>query len=488
VLPRLDELARNLWWTWHPEARAIFKWLDPALWRRTGHNPVRLLRDLPVTRLIEVADDGAFLRRYAAVLEAFDAEMDLAGGWCAARHPSCGRPSPISPSSTATDWPSLGRDRDRFLGPAITREPWGPGLNMTALGLHLAGHRNAVRRRHGEVTRRMWHGLWPDRPEDAVPIDAVTNGVHMPTWVSDAMDDLYRRYLGQDWVARHDDPEIWQRVADIPDRELWAARCALKHQVRRFLRDRARRRWAEDRADPSQVLASGVLLDPDALTLGCARRFTPYKRATLVLHDPKRLRTMLTDAHHPVQLVFAGKAHPADEAGKQLLEAVCRMARDPELAGRIAFIEDYDLEVARYLVEGVDAWLNTPRLPNEASGTSGQKAALNGVPSLSVLDGWWAEAYDGTNGWAIGEPGQGSPDPGARDAADAEALYRLLEQTVVPLYYDRDPDGVPRGWLRIVRRAIQTVTPAFSARRMLKDYVERFYVEAATVGSGSSGP
>ncbi len=707
VLRRLEELAGNLWWTWHPEARALFKWLDPALWRRTGHNPVRLLRELPAGRLGEAAADGGFLRRYAAVLGAFDAEMQDRGGWCAAAHPDLAaasvayfafeygvhsslpnyagglgvlagdsvkeasdlglpvvavgfmypqgyfhqhvnaagrqeevydtidrRLAPIQRAYTrdgtpceillrlpdrelrvavwrvdvgrsrlflmdtdldanapwdrelsarlygadrevrlrqeivfgfggvrllaalgvvprvwqvneghtafvmverlrqlmeagldvdraleavrattvftthtpvpaghdvfplslvepyltqlAAEWPSLGRDRDRLLGPAIMRESWGPGLNMTALGLHLSGYRNAVSRRHGGVTRRMWHRLWPDRPEEAVPIDAITNGVHVPTWVSDGLDRLYRRYLAADWVARHDDPDLWRRVADIPDGELWAVRCALKHRLLRFVRDRARRRWAEDRVDPSQVVASGVLLDPEALTLGCARRFTPYKRGTLVLRDPTRLRALLTDPHRPVQIVFAGKAHPADEAGKQLLEAVYRLARDPELAGRIAFVEDYDLEAARYLVEGVDAWLNTPRPPNEASGTSGQKAALNGVPHLSVLDGWWAEAYDGTNGWAIGAADEGPPDPDVRDAADADALYRLLEETVIPLYYDRDPDGIPGGWLRVVRRSIETVTPAFSARRMLKEYVERFYVKTVPAGSATS--
>jgi starch phosphorylase len=234
------------------------------------------------------------------------------------------------------------------------------------------------------------------------------------------------------------------------------------------------------------VLASGSLLDPDALTLGFARRFAPYKRATLFLRDPKRLGVLLTDPRRPLQLVFAGKAHPADEAGKQLLHQVYAASRDPDLAGRVAFVEDYDMEAARYLIAGVDAWLNTPRPPMEASGTSGQKAALNGVPHLSVLDGWWAEAYDGTNGWAIGAPTEEPADPDARDAADAEALYQLLEQAVVPLYYDRGPDGAPRGWLRVVRRAIETGAPAFSARRMLKEYVERFYTTAAAAGAAPS--
>jgi starch phosphorylase len=374
-----------------------------------------------------------------------------------------------------------------MLALALHQEPWGLAFNMTALALRLADSRNAVSRRHAAVSRRMWRGLWPGTPEDGVPIVAITNGVHLPTWVADEMDALYQRHLAPDWVRRHDEPGLWRRVAGIPDTELWQARRALKHRLAHYVRERARRQWVEHRGDPGQVLAAGSLLDPDALTLGFARRVAAYKRATLVLRDPARLRAILTDPRRPVQLVFAGKAHPADEPAKQLLRQVYAASRDPDLAGRVAFVEDYDMEAARYLVAGADAWLNTPRPPMEASGTSGQKAALNGVPHLSTLDGWWGEAYDGTNGWAIGEPGEGPADPDARDAADAEALYRLLEQTVVPLYYDRGPDGVPRGWLRVVRRAIETVAPAFSARRMLKAYVERFYARAAAAEAAASG-
>jgi starch phosphorylase len=385
-------------------------------------------------------------------------------------------------------WPTLGADRERMLALALHREPWGLAFNMTALALRLADSRNAVSRRHGQVSRRMWRGLWSEAPEDRVPIVAVTNGVHVATWVADEMDELYRRYLAPDWMRHHDEPGLWRRVAGIPDAELWAARRALKHRLARYLRERARRQWVEHRGDPGQVLPAGSLLDPDALTLGFARRFAAYKRAALVLRDPKRLCALLTDPRRPVQIIFAGKAHPADEAGKQLLQQVYAASRDPDLAGRVAFIEDYDMEATRHLVAGVDAWLNTPRPPMEACGTSGQKAALNGVPHLSILDGWWAEAYDGTNGWAIGETSEGPADPDARDAADAEALYRLLEQTVVPLYYERSPDGIPPGWLRVVRRSIETVAPAFSARRMLKEYVDRFYATAAGVVAPGADP
>ena len=333
----------------------------------------------------------------------------------------------------------------------------------------------------------MWRPLWPSLPEHKVPIVSVTNGVHVPSWVAPEFDRLYRVHLSEDWIARHDDPVLWEGVEAIPDRELWEAHRALKLRLLRFLRDRARRRWSEERAALSQVVAAGTLLDPEALTLGFARRFATYKRATLILRDPARLKALLTDSRRPVQIIFAGKAHPADEPAKQLLQQVYRAAVDPAYAGRIAFVEDYDMHVAHHLVQGVDVWLNTPRPPLEASGTSGQKAALNGVPNLSVLDGWWAEGHDGTNGWAIGAPQAGPQDTEARDAADAESLYRLLETELVPLYYDRDPTGLPKRWLTLMRRAIQTSAPHFSARRMVKEYVERMYLPAWTAASTSTG-
>jgi len=223
---------------------------------------------------------------------------------------------------------------------------------------------------------------------------------------------------------------------------------------------------------------SGTLLDPDALTIGFARRFAPYKRATLIFKDLERLRCLLHDLHRPVQIIFAGKSHPANEEGKQLIQQVYSVARDPATGGRIAFIEDYDMRVARYLVQGVDVWLNTPRRPYEASGTSGQKAAVNGIPNLSVLDGWWAEGYNGANGWAI-DPGESYEDWGTQDAADAEALYQLLENQVVPLFYQQDADSVPRGWVRVMKEAIRTSMPAFCARRMVKEYAEQLYMPAA---------
>ena len=374
----------------------------------------------------------------------------------------------------AAYWPALGLDRDRFL--ALGLHSGGPdtAFNMTALALRLSGRRNAVSRRHGEVSRRMWRGLWPDVAEAAVPIVSITNGVHLPSWVAPEMADLYREYLGPRWLERHDDPETWLRLDEVPDGRLWEVHVTLKRRLLATLRERARRLWAAGR-EAGLVAAAGALLDPDALTLGFARRFAAYKRATLLFRDSARLRSLLTDVQRPVQVIFAGKAHPADEAGKQALQAVYRAAADPPCAGRIAFVEDYDMRVARLLVQGVDVWLNTPRPPLEASGTSGQKAALNGVPNLSILDGWWLEAHDGTNGWAFGGRGETSGDEDEADRHDADALYRALESQVVPLFHSAPARGVPSGWVAAMRRSIQTVAPRFSARRMVKDYVDRCY-------------
>jgi len=364
--------------------------------------------------------------------------------------------------------------RGQLLALASYPAPWGNGFNMTALAVGLSARVNGVSRKHGEVSREMWHSLWPDLSLDQVPIGSVTNGVHAPTWVSGEMDRLYRQHLAPDWLARHDDPAFWEGLSSVPDQALWVTRRKLKVALLQYIRERVRQRWSADRVEPGQAMALGALLDSEALTIGFARRFAGYKRATLLLRDPARLAAILNDERRPVQILFAGKAHPADEHGKDLLQAVYRAARDQGFAGRIAFVEDYDMHAAHWLVQGVDLWLNNPRAPLEACGTSGMKAGMNGVPSASVLDGWWIEAYDGQNGWAFG----GESDGDEADARDAEELYGLLEQRIVPLYYEREADGIPRGWLAVVRRIITTVTPAFSARRMMKEYAERMYIPA----------
>ncbi|MBI3301319.1 MAG: alpha-glucan family phosphorylase [Deltaproteobacteria bacterium] len=695
-ISRLSELAYNLWWSWHPEARALFAAIDSTLWTMTAHNPVKLLREVKPVRLLTLAQDPAFLRRYDAVMIVFDAALTARDTWFARFAPDladttiayfsaefgihnslpiCGgglgilagdhckeasdlgvplvgvgfmypqgyfhqrlsvdgrqeavyeyldrAEAPLTPAFTPegkkclvgvpidqrhiyvrvwharvgrvalylmdTDveenapwdrelsarlyggdlemrilqeiilgiggvrvlralgiaprvwhlneghaafvtiertrelvvagmpfpeamatvqrttvftthtpvpaghdafpfhlvekylhgyWNQIGLDRERFLALGYHREPWGEMFHMTVLALHLAGWRNGVSKTHGEVSRRMWQSLWPDTPVEQVPISAVTNGVHTPTWIAQELDQLYGKYLGPDWVKHHDNPALWQRVYDIPDEELWRVRVQLKHKLMSFIRERARQLWREEHRDPVQVLASGALLDPEALTIGFARRFATYKRATLLLQDLARLQTILQDRWRPVQIVFAGKAHPADEPGKHLIHQVYALAKEYGLGGQIAFVEDYDMHVAKFLVQGVDVWLNNPVPPLEASGTSGQKAALNGVPNLSVADGWWCEGYNGGNGWTISsaEPG---PEAERRDVHDARTLYQLLESEIVPLYYQRDSDGVPRGWMQVVKEAICSITPLFSARRMVKEYVERFYVPAA---------
>jgi starch phosphorylase len=371
-------------------------------------------------------------------------------------------------------WGTLGSYRDAFLALGQYDNGSGSLFNMTALALRAAGTVNAVSQLHGQVTRQMWGPIWGNVSDDQRPVRAITNGIHVPTWLSAELSRLFDDHLGGDWRDRHDDPTVWDRVLEIPDEELWAVRSALRNYLFAFIRERARSRWKEEHVTAARVVAAGTLLDPNALTIGFARRFTGYKRPELIFHNPDRLISILTAARRPVQIVFAGKAHPADEMGKHHLQQVYRRAIDPMFGGRVAFVDDYDLHVAHFLVQGCDIWLNTPRKPLEASGTSGMKACINGVPHMSIGDGWWAEGYSGRNGWLI----EGKPhnqDAESVDRSDAEALYQLLEQEVVPTFYNRDPNGIPCAWLAIVREAIRTVTPRFSARRMVKQYAEEMY-------------
>jgi starch phosphorylase len=374
-------------------------------------------------------------------------------------------------------WGTLGPNRDQFLALGSYDNGAGPQFNMTALALRSAGAVNAVSKLHGEVTRKMWASIWPPIPEDDRPVSALTNGVHLPTWLSSEICDLFTKHLGSDWPDRHDDPAMWDAVLGIPDEELWAVRQALRRYLFTFVRERARNRWTVERVSTPRVVAAGTLLEPEALTIGFARRFAGYKRPELVFHDPERLARILNAAERPAQIVFAGKSHPADDIGKHHLQRVYKRALDPLFGGRVAFVDDYDLHVAHFLVQGCDVWLNNPRKPLEASGTSGMKAAINGVPHLSIGDGWWAEGFDGSNGWTI-DGGVTDDDYDAVDAADAAALYRLLEEEVVPAFYERDASGIPHRWLATVKQSIRTVAPRFSARRMVKEYVGRMYAPA----------
>ncbi|WP_447984225.1 alpha-glucan family phosphorylase [Nitrospira sp. Nam74] len=374
-------------------------------------------------------------------------------------------------------WEQVGLTQDAFL--QFGQHPDYPdaGFNMTALALRMSSHVNGVSREHGRVSRHMWRNLWPDVPENQTPIRSITNGIHIPTWVSPELNQLFSKYLGPEWAHHSDNSAVWHRVTEIPDAELWAVRTMQKRKLMALIRERARAGWMQQRLDATQVLAGGTLLDPEALTIGFARRFATYKRAPLIFRSLSRLQPLLQDRWRPVQIIFSGKAHPADEPGRQFIHEVYRFCKDHGMGGHIAFLEDYDMHVAKYLVQGVDVWLNTPRPPMEASGTSGQKAALNGVPNLSVLDGWWQEGYDGANGWPI-PTSLHLTDWQAQDAHDADQLYNILEQDVVPLYYMRDRDGIPRGWIQIVKDAIRTIAPRFCTRRMVKEYMELLYAPA----------
>jgi starch phosphorylase len=358
----------------------------------------------------------------------------------------------------------LGLDQARFM--ALGRVD---GVNvhetfcMTVLGLKHSRRRNGVSSLHGHVARQMWGAVWPGRSEADVPIGHITNGVHAASWLAPSMKRLYDRHLGADWVSRQVDRHTWQPLAKVDDGELWEAHTVLKRRLVEFVRRRTN--------VPST-------LDPNALTIGFARRFASYKRATVLLTDVERLARLCGAASSPVQFVFAGKAHPRDDDGKRLIQQIVRLACDAKFVGRFAFIEDYDINVARHLVQGVDVWLNTPLRPLEASGTSGQKVALNGGLNLSTLDGWWAEAYDGHNGFAIGR-GSVHADAAIQWERDAASLYDVLETEVVPLFFDRDTVGLPGRWIRSVKHSIMTLAWRYNADRMVMDYADTCYRPAA---------
>jgi starch phosphorylase len=386
-------------------------------------------------------------------------------------------------------WGDLGGLRERFLTLGHYDSGGGALFNMTALALRTAGAVNGVSRLHGETTKRMWSPIWPGTDYEQLPVRSLTNGVHVPTWLSAEMKRVLETHLGPQWLDDHDDPSRLDKVMEIPDEDIWAARQRLRTYLLSFIRERARSRWSASGL-AIRVVGGGTMFDDHSLTIGFARRFTAYKRPELIFRDIERLARILNAPGRPVQIIFAGKAHPADEDGKHLLQHIYKQALNPRFGGRIAFVDDYDLHVAHFLVQGCDVWLNNPRKPLEASGTSGMKAALNGTPHLSIGDGWWSEGYTGDNGWVI-EGTANSDDHQAQDWADAQALYTLLETQLVPAFYDRDAAGIPRRWLQTVKQAIRTVLPRFSARRMVKEYVRDMYQpalrRASVAGSESVG-
>ncbi len=380
----------------------------------------------------------------------------------------------------AQTWAELGLTRDEFIEMAKIKQSWGgDAFSMPILALKLSEFRNGVSELHGKVAREMWNFLWPEKEAEDVPIGHITNGIHTETWLARRIGILFSRYLGADWADHLDEAELWAQIENIPDDELWRVRRHLKRKLILNIIDRGREKWKSNQIHPVQTIASGVLMDPYALTIGFARRFATYKRANLIFRDYDRLLRIVTNARMPVQFIFAGKAHPADEPGKQMIQDVYRAVKDARFGGRLAFLEDYDMNIARYLVQGVDVWLNTPRRPREASGTSGMKAALNGVLNFSVLDGWWREGYNGRNGWAIGEDLDLEAEPEAQDEADARSFYDTLENEIVPLYYEqRSADNLPAEWIARIKENIRTLAGTFSMRRMVTEYMTRLYEPA----------
>jgi glycogen phosphorylase len=381
----------------------------------------------------------------------------------------------------------LGLDLPSSFVVPLGREPAEQGaqtvFNMACMGLRLGQRCNGVSALHGVVSREMFASMWPGFEARESPIGHITNGVHAGTWISAEAASLFGRHLGS---IDSTDPAVWERIRSVPDEEIWSIRRQLRQRLVTDVRRRVREAWAERGAHEKQLGWVESVLDPDVLTIGFARRVPSYKRLTLILRERERLTRLLLDADRPVQFVIAGKAHPADDLGKQLISELVNFAADPRVRHRITFLPDYDMTMASTLVAGVDVWLNNPLRPYEACGTSGMKAALNGVLNLSILDGWWDELYDGRNGWAIPSADDGSLDPDARDAAEAAAILDLLENTIRPLFYDR-PDGLARAWIDQVKHCIATLGPAVQATRMLTDYVDRLYTPAARASRAIAG-
>ena len=359
-----------------------------------------------------------------------------------------------------------------FLGLGrVNSEQGDEPFNMAVLALRLSSAANGVSKLHGEVSRKMWQSMWPEVPEQDIPIASITNGVHFPTWVSPMMKDLFDRHLGGGWVDETDKPEKWERVASIPESEIWSVREKSRERLIEFCRAHALKRPLGSVTHPNVT----ILPNPKALTIGFARRFATYKRATLLLKRPERFVSLLTSSEKPVQIVFAGKAHPRDMEGKSFIRELIHFARRENVQDKIVFVEDYDIHVGRQLVQGVDLWLNNPRRPQEASGTSGMKAAANGALNLSILDGWWAEGYASRLGWAIGGL-ETYNDPGYQDEMECEILFNTLEQAVIPLFYERNEEGIPSRWVEMIKNSLQSLCPYFNTSRMVREYAEKFYL------------
>jgi starch phosphorylase len=374
-------------------------------------------------------------------------------------------------------WPKLNASRQEFIDLGLERGVGGhQQFSMTVLALRLSSLANGVSKLHGEVSRKLWSHVFPEYPAVEVPITHVTNGVHMWTWLNRDLKKLFDKYFPKGWEEKITDSEIWEYVDKVPDEELWEVHMKLKERMKVFLQGRIRRQRLRCGETIEELMEVDKLLPEKILTIGFARRFATYKRATLILKDIERLKMILTDNERPVQFVFAGKAHPADEPGKELIRQLYQLSRMPEFKNRIIILENYDMNIARHMISGVDVWMNNPRRPHEASGTSGQKAAMNGVINFSVMDGWWVEGYNGENGWTIGD-NRDYDDNELQDRIDSVSIYSTLEKEIIPLYYKRDENGIPREWVKKMKNSIKSVALNFNSHRMLIDYIENLYLK-----------
>ncbi len=364
--------------------------------------------------------------------------------------------------------------------------PRGRDFGMTVFALRSAAFSNGVAKLHGQTSRRMWKGLWAGLPEEEVPIRSITNGIHTRSWISHAVAELFTRYMGPRFLEKPGDPSVWKRVEAIPPAELWRIHENRRERLVFFARKRLREQLHRQGAGQALQRAAEEVLSPETLTIGFSRRFATYKRANLLFLQPERLIRLLTDPKRPVQIIFAGKAHPQDLPAKEIIRSVKHFASDPRVRNQLVFVEDYDINVARYMVQGVDVWLNTPRRPLEASGTSGMKATANGALNVSVLDGWWDEGYSPDVGWAIGS-GEVYGDPEEQDRVECEALFNLLENEVVPLFYERDRGGLPRDWIAMMKASIRKLGAYFNTQRMVREYAETCYIPAHRAGGRLSG-
>ena len=377
-------------------------------------------------------------------------------------------------------WNSLGISRHEFLDLGLKVSD-NQNFNMTVLAMSISGRRNGVSELHGAVTRNIFNNLWPGIPEDEVPITYITNGIHTLTWLSPSCKYLYDRYLEKDWQKRLYEKDVWERIDDIPDEELWKTHCALKTKMIGFIRDKLKEQRIQNGESIDSIKQVDTLLDPNALTIGFARRFATYKRANLIFRNVERIKRILNRPDMPVQIIFAGKAHPADKPAHEVIKNINDITRQEGFTGRVILVENYNMTLARNLVQGVDIWLNNPRRPLEASGTSGQKVCINGVINFSVLDGWWCEGYNGRNGWAIGDD-TFYDNEYFQDNADSDSIFETLEKHIVPLFYDKNEKGIPAKWVAVMKESIKSLTPQFSTHRMVQEYTSKMYIPSMERG------